>query len=45
MTLQSIDKTGTIETIPLTPAQRAMLITLRRVLISALHLIDSLLGK
>lgn len=46
-TLPPLDNNAIIETsaIPLTPAQRALLISLRRVLISALQLIDRLLGK
>lgn len=47
MPVQSVDKCATLETseIPLTMTQRATLIALRRVLISALRLIDTLLGK
>ena len=45
MALQRIDNNATLEPVALTPAQRALLITLRRVLISAVKLIDSLIGK
>lgn len=47
MSLPVIDNNATLETsaIPLTVAQKATLLALRRVLISALRLIDCLLGN
>lgn len=48
MALQRLDNNGTLEqagALPLTCTQRATLIALRRVLISALRLIDTLLGN
>jgi hypothetical protein len=47
MQLPQLDNRATIEaqTIVLTPAQRALLLTFRRVLLSALALVDQLLGK